>query len=877
MTALIASVRERFGRLDGVIHAAAATEPEAFSSLATVNLNSASLHFAPKVDGVLALEQALAGERLDYCLLFSSISAVLGGLGFAAYASANAFLDAIVYRNRNAGRRWLAVNWDTWEHTAQGLSANGLGEAQAQNSFSVAEGLALFDATLDVGAARVIAGTGDLDARIRQWSSPAEAEAGEPASDAARRPRPELGQEYVPPASALERQLERVWAETLGIDGVGSRDNFFDLGGTSLTGLQLLRKIRKDVGVPIPAVALFEAPTIASLAEYIAPRLAKRPQPGPAQAPLAASGGPERAAGNGHVSAASIGLDPVASAAPGPASGDATATRGPEDLADGIAIIGMAGRFPGARSPDELWRKIVDGDELITFFSDSELIAAGVPPTDVTMENYVKARPVVDGIAGFDAAFFGYSPMEAMITDPQQRIFLECTWEALEHAGYGVPGNRGRVGVFAGTGLSTYLLWGRLNALSNSPANIYQVIAGNDKDALATVASYRLDLTGPSITVQTFCSTSLVAVHLACRSLRAGECELALAGGVSIQVPNRIGYHWEPGGLGSSDGHLRVFDAKADGTLFGDGSAVVVLKPLSAALRDGDTVFAVIRGSAVVNDGARRVGYTAPGLLGQARVVSDALADAKVSAADITFVEAHATATELGDPIEVTALTRAFNTTKRQYCALSSIKANVGHLDRAAGATGLIKTALALRHRLLPPNIHYETPNPEIDFANSPFYVNTELRQLRPEPGRPLIAGVSSMGMGGTNAHAIVQEAPPLPPRPSIPARSRRMSVVPLSARSAGAAGVACANLAEYLTANPDADLRDVAWTLQVGRQRFRHRRAAVVPSTAEAAKALAAAGSASAPLLARTDMTQDRRVVFVFDGGAPAAECWPS
>jgi acyl transferase domain-containing protein len=891
VTELIASVKERFGRLDGVIHAAAATEPEAFSSLATVTMNSASLHFAPKVDGALAFEQALAGERLDYCLLFSSISAVLGGLGFAAYASANAFLDAIVYRNRNAGRRWLAVNWDTWEHTAQGLNANGLGEAQAQNSFSVAEGLALFDAALDVGAGRVVAGTGDLDARIRMWSSPAETEAGEPPPAAARRSRPELGQEYVPPASALERQLERVWAETLGIDGVGSRDNFFDLGGTSLTGLQLLRKIRKEVGVPIPAVALFEAPTIASLAEYVAPRLAQRPQPGPAQpnpaqpdpaqpspaqadqarTPPAAAGGPEHAAGNGHVPAAPAALDQLASAAPGTASIGAPAAGPPAELAGGIAIIGMAGRFPGARSPDELWRKIVNGDELITFFSDSELIAAGVPPTDLAMDNYVKARPVVDDIAGFDAAFFGYSPMEAMITDPQQRIFLECSWEALEHAGYGVPGNRGRVGVFAGTGLSTYLLWGRLNALSDSPANTYQVIAGNDKDALATVASYRLDLTGPSVTVQTFCSTSLVAVHLACRSLQSGECELALAGGVSIQVPNRIGYHWEPGGLGSSDGHLRVFDARADGTLFGDGSAMVVLKPLAAALRDGDTVYAVIRGSAVVNDGARRVGYTAPGLLGQARVVSEALADAKVSAADITFVEAHATATELGDPIEVTALARAFDTTKRQYCALTSIKANVGHLDRAAGATGLIKTALALRHRLLPPNIHYETPNPEIDFANSPFYVNTELRPLRPEPGRPLIAGVSSMGMGGTNAHAIVQEAPPLPPRPGIPPRSRRMSVVPLSARSASAADTACANLAGHLAANPDADLRDVAWTLQVGRQRFRHRRAAVVPSAAEAARALAAAGSAASPLLARADMMQDRHVVFVFDGGAPA------
>jgi acyl transferase domain-containing protein/acyl carrier protein len=863
MGRVIASIKERFSRLDGVIHLAASNAPEGFATLATIERRTTDTQFAPKVDGALVLEQLLADEPIDFCLMFSSISSILGGIGFAAYASANAFLDSIVYRNRTAGRPWLAVDWDTWEHTAAGLPTSGLGASQAENSFSARDGLALLDAAMELRAIRVVAGVGDLDERLRAWSAAADTAA---APVANRRPRPDLGQEFVPPASRLERRLAAIWGETIGIDGAGAHDNFFDLGGTSLAGLQMLRKIRREVGVAIPAVALFEAPTIAALASYIAPQLKAKSAAAPA-----VSGQEPRVAGArtaGPVPAAAAPAGVVAASAAATADGDHAFRRA--DGSDCIAVIGMAGRFPGAASPDELWSKLITGTELIRFFTDEELLEAGVYPPHLKDDNYVKARPVLDDIRGFDAAFFGYSPKEAALTDPQQRLFLECCWEALEHAGYGVPGRRGRVGVFGGTNMSTYMLWGRSLLITDRDVDAFKIVIGNDKDALATVASYRLDLTGPSMSVQTFCSTSLVAVHLACHSLRAGECELALAGGVSIQVPDKIGYHWEPGRMEAPDGHVRSFDAKASGTLFGDAAATVVLKPLAAARRDGDTVFAVIRGSATNNDGARRVGYTAPGVTGQARVVADALADAGVKAEEVAFVEAHATATELGDPIEVTALSRAFDTPRRQYCALVSIKPNVGHLDRAAGATGLIKTALALHHRVLPPNIYFDEPNPEIDFANSPFFVNTELMPLRAEPGHHLIAGVSSLGMGGTNAHVIVQEAPPLPVRPDVPARSRRMMIVPVSGRSAAAADTACLNLAARLEASPELDVRDVAWTMQVGRQRFRHRRAAVVHSLGEATAMLTSAGSAQSRLLARSETMQDRRVAFVFGSAQP-------
>src|SRR5215218_7172627 len=425
---------------------------------------------------------------------------------------------------------------------------------------------------------------------------------------------------------------------------------------------------------------------------------------------------------------------------------------------DAVALIGMAGRFPGARNVEEFWANLRDGVESISFFSDEELLAAGVDQSHLDDPSYVKAKACVEDAEMFDPHFFGFTPREAAITDPQQRLFMECAWEVLETVGYDPEKYNGSIGVFGGLSLNTYLLNLYLNRRALKHLNAFQAIVSNDKDHLTTRVSYKLDLKGPSVNVQTTCSTSLVAVHIACQSLLNGECDMALAGGVSVTLPLKTGFHYQEGGVVSPDGHCRTFDAQAKGTVSGNGLGIVMLKRLEDALSDGDRIEAVIRGSAINNDGAAKVGYTAPSVEGQAAVIAEAQTIAGVTADSISYVEAHGTATPLGDPIEAAALTQAFraSTKQRGYCALGSVKSNIGHLDAAAGVAGLIKTVLALKHRELPPSLHYQTANPQIDFANSPFYVNASLRPWE-RNGTPRRAGVSSFGIGGTNAHVIVE------------------------------------------------------------------------------------------------------------------------
>jgi acyl transferase domain-containing protein len=541
-------------------------------------------------------------------------------------------------------------------------------------------------------------------------------------------------------------------------------------------------------------------------------------------------------------------------------------TKAKQDDDRRIAIIGMAGRFPGAADVATFWSNLCGGVESVRFFSEQELVEAGVSPELIRDPAYVPARPVLEDVAGFDAGFFGLSPRMAALTDPQQRLFLEVCWEALEQSGYCVPEHRGRVGVYGGANISTYLLGLNEQVMADDDISAYEIIMGNDKDALTTTVSYLFDLYGPSVAVQTFCSTSLVAAHLAVQSLRAGECEMAMAGGVSIRVPDRIGHVFTPGGQESPDGHVRAFDAQARGSMFGDGAAVVVLKRLSDALRDGDHVWGVIRGSAMNNDGALKAGYTAPSVVGQSRVIADAMADAGVRAEDVGYIEAHGTGTVLGDPIEVAALTRAFGPTEtRQYCPIGSVKPNVGHLDRAAGATGLIKTALALREQVIPPTLHYTAPNPEIDFANSPFYVNARLTPWPAPEGRARIAGLNSLGMGGTNVHVVLEEPPARPaPRAGDPVSSRRYHVLPVSGGTETAADEACGRLATHLREQPATRLSDVAFTLQVGRKTLEHRRAVVAANTAEAAAILGGAPGTRA-LVARVEAARGRPTAFHF------------
>ena len=397
---------------------------------------------------------------------------------------------------------------------------------------------------------------------------------------------------------------------------------------------------------------------------------------------------------------------------------------------NGIAVVGLAGRFPGSPDIDRFWDNLRNGQECLTFFTDDELRSAGVDPAVFNRPNYVRSKGVLDGIEQFDAAFFGFNPREAEIIDPQHRVFLECAWTALEHAGYDPHTFDGAIGVYAGATMNTYLL---MNLIANpnvvAAVGGYQLMLGNDKDFLPTRVSYKLNLKGPSINVQTACSTSLVAVQQACRSLLNYECDMALAGGVSIGLPHIGGYLYQEGMILSPDGHCRAFDAQAQGTVSGEGVGIVVLKRLPEAVAAGDTIHAVIRGAAINNDGSLKVGYTAPSVDGQAEVIALAHAQAEVDADSITYVETHGTGTALGDPIEIAALTQAFRlgTQRTGYCAIGSVKTNIGHLDAAAGVAGLIKTVLALKQRQLPPSLHFTQPNPKIDFAGSPFYVNAHL------------------------------------------------------------------------------------------------------------------------------------------------------
>ena len=496
-----------------------------------------------------------------------------------------------------------------------------------------------------------------------------------------------------------------------------------------------------------------------------------------------------------------------------------------EDTLD-IAIIGMSARFPGANNLDTFWDNLRQGKESIRFFTDEEL--AEYHATDDPQ--YVKAAPVLDDIDKFDARFFGYAPREAQMMDPQHRLLLECATSALEHAGYASDTYDGLISVFAGAAMNTYLLFSGL-----APHYIDEylpTLIGNDKDFLATRISYKLNLKGPSVTVQTACSTALVATHMACQSLLNGESDIALAGAVSVRVPHNAGHQYIPGSVFTPDGHCRPFDKKANGTIFGSGVGVVVLKRLDQALEDGDYIHAIIKGTAINNDGSSKVDYTAPSVESQSEAIAEALGVSGVDAETISYVEAHGTGTPIGDPIEVAALTKAYSsyTDKKQYCAIGSVKSNVGHLDVAAGMAGMIKTILALKHKLLPPTLHYTEPNPEIDFANTPFYVNDTLKDWNPSEGVRR-AGISALGIGGTNAHLILEEAPQ---QITTPSENQPVLLI-WSAKTEEVLNQATTNLKEYFTSNPDTSLTDIAYTLQKGRRDYEHKRFMIASNLNEA------------------------------------------
>jgi len=533
----------------------------------------------------------------------------------------------------------------------------------------------------------------------------------------------------------------------------------------------------------------------------------------------------------------------------------------PDPSLDGIAIIGLEGRFPDARNAAEFWRNLVEGRDCITRLTDEQLAASGYDPKALrALPGYVAARGLVEKPEWFDRAFFSVPTKEAEVMDPQHRVFLEIAWAALEDAGCDPSTYPGLIGLFAGTSNSTYYpYFVRPRRDLMETVGVVSAVIANEKDFLTNRAAYKLGLRGPALNIQTACSTSLVTVCVACQSLLDHGCDVALAGGVSLTFPQDRGYFYQEGSMTSPDGWCRPFDAKASGTVFSSGAGVVVLKRLADAVADCDQIYAVIKGQALNNDGSAKVSFAAPSVSGHTEVIALAQASAGVTADTISYIEAHGTATPLGDPIEIAGLTQAFRATtdKRHFCAVGSVKGNIGHLDAASGVASLIKTALALRHRRIPPSLHCETPNPALNLDGSPFFLNTELRDW-PRGETPRRAGVSSFGVGGTNAHVVLEEAPELPPNGT----NRAAEVLVLSAKTAAALEKKATDLAEHLETHSNHSLGDIAYTLQTGRQVFQHRRAVVAATNAQAMAALRGAAK-----LHRVEDRRDTQVAFLFPG----------
>ena len=597
--------------------------------------------------------------------------------------------------------------------------------------------------------------------------------------------------------------IVELWKEVLKTNEVELDRGFAEQGGTSLAANQFVARLGKQFGVRVPVVRIFEYPTLRQLLKYLVADTAPPRATGTAAAP---PGAPirESASAAAQVSAA-------AAAATAPAADE---VRPHHD----IALVGMSCRLPGARNVQEFWDNLLAGRDSITRFDDATL-SPTVPAELRNDPRYVRAAGLIDDPFGMDAEFFGIKPAEAALIDPQQRVLLELSWQALEHAGEALHSAGARVAVYAGVEDNTYYKAeiGPFPAAERR-AGRFSIMTGNEKDYVAMRIAHKLNLKGPAVSVSTACSTSLVAIVMACKSLRAGDCDLALAGGASVHFPTPEGYYYQEGGVFSSDGSTRPFDAHAQGTNFTDGAGIVVLKRAEDALRDGNTIFALIKGGAINSDGGDKVSFSAPSVSGQAACIREALADADVDAGTLQYVEAHGTATPVGDPIEVEALRQAFASRaepkRLQYCGIGSVKSNIGHTTAAAGVASLIKTALSLRQALIPATVHFQSPNPGLELENSPFYVVGKTTQW-PRGKTRRRAGISSFGIGGTNTHVIVEEAPRAPaPPPAAPARS--FDLWPVAARSTAARD----QLLEALKGERFA-VRDVAHTLVTGRARL--------------------------------------------------------
>ncbi|MDZ8093949.1 MAG: SDR family NAD(P)-dependent oxidoreductase [Nostoc sp. DedQUE05] len=823
--------------------------------IAVATLESFRTMLRPKVQGTWTLFQLIQNRPDALFIGFSSVNSVFGGATFSAYAAANSFLDGCCqYQQYHYHPDTYCFNWSQWDDVGMSEgnpihsreAAHRLGYqsiTQEQGWRSLLAGLSRHQSQLIVGlngsnphirrylktetdnVEKLTAYVTTVDgAGLDGWEQMRVSDRfGTPSHceivQLAKMPLTQTGTidiakiidrnqkhnqpwQVVLPQTDIQRQIAQIWQDVLGISSVSIDRNFFELGGSSLTLVRVHDRLQKQFGQHLSLIDLFQYPTIQTLAEFL----------NQAQMPL-----PERS-----------------QLSPSHRLGKMKDTQQLE-----IAIIGMSGRFPGAKTLDEFWQNCCNGVESISFFSDEELELAGIDSSSLNDANYVKASGILSDIDLFDAAFFDISPKEAQILDPQHRLFLECAWETLENAGYDPANYTGLIGVYAGMGMNLYAgrtYWNhnlypnrdRLEHVDDS-----QLAIANGTDFLPTRVSYKFNLQGPSVNVQTACSTSLVAVHQACRSLIQGECDMALAGAAAIAVPQKSGYRYQPGMILSPDGHCRAFDANSQGTVGGNGVGIVMLKRLADAIADGDNIYAVIKGSAINNDGSQKISYTAPSVQRQAAMIAQAQAIADINPETITYIETHGTGTTLGDPIEIAALTQAFRskTQKQQFCAIGSVKTNIGHLDTASGIAGLIKTVLALKHGLLPPSLNFKHPNPKIDFANSPFYVNTTLSDWQTDQ-TPRRAGVTSLGVGGTNVHVVLEEAPS--DFRLDDADDNPKSLLTVSAKTETALRELARRYVGFLESQKEVCLRDICYTSNVGRSHFDYRLALVADSPAQ-------------------------------------------
>jgi malonyl CoA-acyl carrier protein transacylase len=868
--------------LDGIIHLAGIYHEH---TLMEETHESFAAILRPKVLGTWTLHQLIKNQPDSLFINFSSVNSFFGGAAVGAFAAASRFLNSFSHYQKS-----YCFDWSLWDEIGMNRHSRMKDSLRAHGYYPITtkQGLSSFLIGLRYKQPQLLIGLDGSNPHIRRYLEthsievqkltayfttadndfsksklPAEipdrfqtpthchfvqlpkmplTETGEidknqlvHGSDKAKEP--------AVPTTEIEQQVAKIWQDVLGLPAVGLHDNFFELGGHSVLLIQAQSQLQEQFGVQLSIVDMFTYPTIETLANYLN-------QSQSSEKTTAAQQGYERAQLRTH-----------------------QATVDDSD----IAVIGMACRFPGANNIEAFWQNLKNGVESIDFFTAEEVMASGVAPDLVKNPNYVKANPILTDIESFDAAFFGYSAREAEWMDPQQRLLLECAWESLEDAGYNPITYEGLIGVYAGAAMNTYLLNNiypnRHQLDSNDDLAVatldsmggFQMMVANDKDYLTTRISYKLNLRGPSVNVQTACSTSLLAIHNAVQSLQTGECDMALAGGVSVQVPQKIGHLYQEGMIVSPDGHCRAFDAQAQGTIFGSGAGIVVLKRLKQAVRDGDQIYAVIKGSAANNDGGMKVGYMAPSGDGQAGVASEAIAMAGITADTVTYVETHGTGTVMGDPIEVGGLTQAFQMTtdKKGFCAIGSVKTNVGHLQIASGIVGFIKTVLALHHQQIPPSLHFETPNPSIDFANSPFYVNTQLTDWKTNE-IPRRAGVNSLGIGGTNIHVILEEAPKQTSEvlKTSEVLTRPQHLLTLSAKSETALHELVQRYEQFLLNNPKTSLADICLTANTGRVHFEHRLAVVADSIQQLRQNLSDISVSSKP-------ANDNRlnIAFLFTG----------